>query len=351
LKVLLSVSVSAAVACLSWKLITIKGKAKSPADYGLKWLAIGTFAIIFGNLPRVLLSPTADNILLLMIGLGLGMPLFALIGLTIGKLSSLKVKNTPNVINEKTSKLVSKVKGITDEIQGAKLLKNLSDNLERLSKMDSVVFDQAISTFVSKRDSLSLAMVNMSSKGCIQTGQKLQIESKQFADLDVSHSCALWLTGAWLESLHRTSDKAKYVHALLSDITEDDFPSFDDIDEGSVLMPHMPDITKCVPIKQAEVGEFTVILMKDVPAINDTLKMIEYFFVMALISNHTNLPVYFVTSEAFFGNSPPFLCSFSLDSAHFNHGNELDYKDINVFSKEASKIMKLEMPDSYAFSS
>jgi len=348
---LLSVCISAAVASLSWKLITIKEKAKTPADYGLKWLAFGAFAMILGNLPRVLMFGTTESIVMLMIGLGVGMPLFALVGLIIGKLSSLKVKNTSNVINDKTSKLVNKVKGITDEIQGAKLFKSLADNLERLSKMDSVVFDQAIRTFVSKRESLSLNMGNMSPKGCIQTGQKLQIESKQFVDLDVSHSCALWLTGAWLESLHRTSDKAKYVHAFLSDITEDNFPSFDDTGEGPVLMPHMPDISKCDPVKQAEVGEFTVVLMKDVPAINDTLKIIGYFFVMALISNKTNLPVYFVTSEAFFGNSSPFLSSFSLESAHFNHGNELDYKDINVFSKEASKIIKSEMPGSYAFSS
>lgn len=219
MNIFVSISLSFGIAFIVWKVIVKKGKAKSSGDYALKWFAFGLSAVIATSLPRVLSFSGENDVAVLLVSLILIVPCFALVGWVVGKISKIKVKNAPKVINEKTSNLVNAVKHVTGDVQGAKLVKGLAVNLEVLSEMDDAIFDRAVSAFVSKRELLRTDMKNMSSKGCIQTGQKLQIESKKIADLDKSGSCALWLAGAWLESLHRTSDKAKAVHFLLEKVT------------------------------------------------------------------------------------------------------------------------------------
>lgn len=350
-KAIFPVLISGGLASITWKILSVKGKAKSTYDYVLNGLVFGICWVIAGGLPALLIFGWRETLPYLFVSLIIWAPLCTLVGWIVGKLSKVKVKNAPKIISEKTSGIVNAVKDVTDDVHGSKLEKGLIANIELLNRMDENFLDQSVSAFVSKRESLRTEMGNMSAKGCIKTGQKLQAESKKTADIDISGSCALWMAGAWLESLHRTSDKAKKVHAFLDAVTEKGLPEWDGLAEDFNFTPSMPDITKCDPIKQSEVGEFTVVLVKDVPAIDDSLKVIEYFFVMALISNKTNLPVFLVTSEGSSMTDSVFLCGFDGAGMHENYGDDLDYKDINVFSKAASKIIKSKMPDSYVFSS
>jgi hypothetical protein len=350
-KVIFPVLISGLLVFIIWKTLSVKGKARFIYDYVLNGLVFGICWVIAGGLPALLIFGWRETAVYLLVNLIIWVPLCTLVGWIVGKLSMLKVKNAPKIISEKTAGLVNAVKDATDDVQGAKLVKSLAANLQILAELDENLFHQSISAFVSKRESLRTDMLNMSPKGCIQTGQKLQTESRKMADLDKSGACALWLAGAWLESLYRTSDKAKEVHGFLDDMNADNWHEWDTPREGFTFTPNMPNITKCEPIKQTEVGEFTVVLVKDVPAIDDSLKIIEYYFVMALISNKTNLPIFLVTSEGGLSGDSAFLCGFDGAGMHENYGNDLDYKDIKVFSKAASKIIKSEMPDSYAFSS
>jgi len=238
-----------------------------------------------------------------------------------------------------------------EDAHGARLDRGKQDTMRLLSTIDENVRVRALIGFVEKRNKLLSNIRNMTSKGCIDMGRFLQDEARKKYDIDLAESCALWMAGAWIESMERKSASAGEVHASLNDLAmkldevgkedQDEVYDFDDEPEMAIS-PSLPNITKCDPIKWFDIGNYSAVIVKNVPNIAGIPSPIDYLYVMALFSESGPMPIFYVTAEKSFTGSV-FLCTFDKHGNHSNYGGDSDWSNINTFAKKAFSILKSEV--------
>lgn len=241
-------------------------------------------------------------------------------------------------------------KEANEDVHGARLERGMQDTMQVLATIDEDIRARALVDFIKKREKLLSNIRNMTSKGCIDMGRFLQDEARKKYDIDIGESSALWMAGAWLESMERKSQAAREVHASLNDLAEKLNASASEEQEATcdynaeqeiVISPSMPDITKCAPIKWLDIGDYSAIIVKNAPNIAGITGPIEYLYVMALFSEES-IPFFYVTAERGFTESI-FLCTFDQQGNHSNYGADADWSDISTFAKEAFSILKKEV--------
>lgn len=240
-------------------------------------------------------------------------------------------------------------KEANEDAHGARLERGLQDTMSLLATLDDDIRVNALMRYMDKRNKLLSNIRNMTSKGCIDMGIFLQDEARKKYDTDLAESCALWMAGAWFESMERDSQSALAVYSSLNDLAEKlsdseeddnhDEDDFEEEDDEIVLLPSMPDITKCTPIEQFEIDDtYTAILVQNAPNFAGISGPVEYLYVMALFSENETLPIFYVTAEKGLTGSV-FLCTFDHKGIHSNYGKDEDWSDINIFAEEALTIL------------
>ena len=116
--------------------------------------------------------------------------------------------------------LFSEFRQSLQESAGRILWGQLQDTVKKLANLEDGVRANALGGFLNKRKRLVPSVSNMSANGRIETGIRLQKEAKQTFDLNVSEGYALWLTGAWLESMDRPGADAAKTHDYLNSLAE-----------------------------------------------------------------------------------------------------------------------------------
>lgn len=101
------------------------------------------------------------------------------------------------------------------ESAGRILWGQLQDTARKLTNLENGIRAKSMAGFLDKRKRLIPLLSNMSADGRIETGIRLQKEAKQTFDMNVSEGYALWLTGAWLESMERPGIDAVKTHDYL----------------------------------------------------------------------------------------------------------------------------------------
>lgn len=107
------------------------------------------------------------------------------------------------------------------ESPGRILLSQLADIQQQMATCPESLRTAILMGFVEKRGRLLGSLGNWSANGRIETGKALQKQGRQTFDMNVTEGFALWLAGAWLESMERPGVEAAKVHDFLSQI-----PSF-----------------------------------------------------------------------------------------------------------------------------
>lgn len=107
-----------------------------------------------------------------------------------------------------------------DDAHGVRLQKHLNDTLVRMAHLDDRVRAIALMRFIEKREKLVAYIPNMSEQGVLEMGRTLQKEARKQFDLNVAEGYALWLAGAWLESMIRKSADSREVHDRLEQLSE-----------------------------------------------------------------------------------------------------------------------------------
>ena len=80
-----------------------------------------------------------------------------------------------------------------------------------MARLSPDVCGSAIIGFVKMRNHLIASLDNMSKDGQIATAIKIQKNARETFDMDMGKGYALWLTGAWLESMNRPGIEAAKV--------------------------------------------------------------------------------------------------------------------------------------------
>jgi hypothetical protein len=101
------------------------------------------------------------------------------------------------------------------ESAGRILWSQLQDTQQKMARLTEPVRTAALLGFLEKRDRLISNLDNMTSDGRIDLGKSLQSKARQTLDLNVAEGYALWLTGAWLESMNRPGIEAARVFEFL----------------------------------------------------------------------------------------------------------------------------------------
>lgn len=111
--------------------------------------------------------------------------------------------------------LLSDFKQSFSESPGRILWSQLADTRGKLVGLSDNVRAAALMGFVDKRNLLLARLDNMSSAGKIELGITLQKRARETFNLDMSEGYALWMTGAWLESMERPRLDAARTHDFL----------------------------------------------------------------------------------------------------------------------------------------
>lgn len=101
------------------------------------------------------------------------------------------------------------------ESPGRILWTQLQDTQQKMSRLNESVRTNALLGFMQKRDRLISELDNMTSQGRTDMGKLLQAKARATLDLNVSEGYALWLAGAWLESMDRPGIDAARAHEFL----------------------------------------------------------------------------------------------------------------------------------------
>lgn len=241
-------------------------------------------------------------------------------------------------------------KEANEDAHGARLERGMQDTIRLLESFDEDIRLRALHRFVDKRTKLLSNIRNMTSKGCIDMGKYLQNEARKKYDIDLTESCALWMAGAWLESMERKSIAACDVHKALNNLSvileeaiiHDQEKNINiDNAQNITIFPDMPDISKCHPIKRFDIGEYTAVLVRNAPNVAGYPDTVEYMYVMALFADSDPMPIYYVTAEKSLSGKI-LLCAFDQTGNHDNFGCNSDWSDINTFSTEALSILREE---------
>ena len=97
------------------------------------------------------------------------------------------------------------------ESPGRILWGQLQDTQQKMARLNPDICANALAGFVTMRDHLIPTLDNMTQEGRLKTAKQIQDSARQTLDLDVGKGYALWLTGAWLESMNRPGIEAAKV--------------------------------------------------------------------------------------------------------------------------------------------
>ena len=101
------------------------------------------------------------------------------------------------------------------ESPGRVLWTQLQDTQQRMARLSEPVCTAALLGFMQKRDRIVPSLNNMTSDGRISLGRTLQKKARETFDLNVSEGYALWLAGAWLETVELPGPDAAKAHEFL----------------------------------------------------------------------------------------------------------------------------------------
>ena len=94
---------------------------------------------------------------------------------------------------------------------GRILWDQLQDTQKKMARLNPEICANALAGFVKMRDHLIPTLDNMTKDGQLKTAKQIQDTARQTLDMDVGKGYALWLTGAWLESMNRPGIEAARV--------------------------------------------------------------------------------------------------------------------------------------------
>jgi len=97
------------------------------------------------------------------------------------------------------------------ESPGRILWGQLQDTQQKMARLNPEVCANALAGFVQMRDHLIPMLDNMTKDGQLKTAKEIQDGARQSLDMDVGKGYAMWLTGAWLESMNRPGIEAARV--------------------------------------------------------------------------------------------------------------------------------------------
>lgn len=106
------------------------------------------------------------------------------------------------------------------ESPGRILWTQLADTQQKMARLAPTVRTAALLGFVKKREALISQLDNMTQDGRIKLGKDLQSEARRTLDMNVSEGYALWLTGAWLESMNRPGIEAAKTVQFLEEVAQ-----------------------------------------------------------------------------------------------------------------------------------
>jgi hypothetical protein len=101
------------------------------------------------------------------------------------------------------------------ESPGRILWGQLTDTRAKLAALPDNVRAVALMGFVDKREGLLTSLDNISSEGKVETGRSLQKKARETFNFNMAEGHALWMTGAWLESMERPGLEAAKTHDFL----------------------------------------------------------------------------------------------------------------------------------------
>lgn len=91
---------------------------------------------------------------------------------------------------------------------------------QELLQLPKPLFGKTVSGYVDKRAEILSSIDEWSSAGRIREGKALQRQGHKERDFNRSSAYALWLTGAWLESMERPGIEAMQVHEFLNALAD-----------------------------------------------------------------------------------------------------------------------------------
>ena len=103
------------------------------------------------------------------------------------------------------------------ESAGRILWGQLQDTQQKMARLTEPVRTAALLGFLDKRDKIIPNIDNMTRDGQIELGKTLQSKARQTLDMNVAEGYALWLTGAWLESMNRPGIEAARTFKFLDE--------------------------------------------------------------------------------------------------------------------------------------
>lgn len=104
------------------------------------------------------------------------------------------------------------------ESPGRILWTQLQDTQQKMARLSEPIRTDALLKFLNKREKLALAIDNMTRDGQIELGKTLQKTARETFNLNISEGYALWLTGAWLESMNRPGLEAAQTFEFLDHV-------------------------------------------------------------------------------------------------------------------------------------
>ncbi|HEX7114317.1 MAG TPA: hypothetical protein VF193_04245 [Steroidobacter sp.] len=114
------------------------------------------------------------------------------------------------------------------ESRGQLLWTLLQDTISRMGGLPDRVRAAAIAGYLDKRTKLIDKLENMSEDGRIKMGKFLQSEARKQFDTNMAEGYALWLAGAWLESMQRPGAQAAMTHQYLESMAREFEPLLDE---------------------------------------------------------------------------------------------------------------------------
>lgn len=107
-----------------------------------------------------------------------------------------------------------------EDAHGERLKRGMQDTLHLLSTFEDMARAKTLMKFLDKKQKLSSSPQNFTAKNRIAMGRLMQDEARKLYDIDRPESFALWMAGAWIESMERRSSAACLVHEYLSELAD-----------------------------------------------------------------------------------------------------------------------------------
>ena len=104
------------------------------------------------------------------------------------------------------------------ESAGRIIFSQLADTQQKMAGLPEHIRTAALLGFAKKRKLLLEQLDNWTSDGRIEMGKTLQSKARETLNMNVAEGYALWLAGAWLESMERPGPDAAKAHDFLEEV-------------------------------------------------------------------------------------------------------------------------------------